>query len=172
MTPWPGWRAAILGALCGGMAVGATALLAHLYAPAEAFPFLASSIGSSTVVVFTLPTSPVADPWAVIGGSIVSTACGIAMGMLLGPGWFAIAAAITLAIFAMWALRCLHPPGGGYALTPLVAGHGAASMSWWFVLRPVAASCVALVLCGIAFHRLVTGHRYPLRTLAPSPAPV
>ena len=82
-------------------------------------PWLVAPIGASAVIVFGLPSRPLAQPWAVIGGSGVSVLVGIAVvhGVPAGS-WStatpALGAAATVGLMIL--LRCLHPPGGAVAL--------------------------------------------------------
>ena len=77
--------------------------------------------------------------------------------------------AVGTAIAIMSLLRCLHPPGGGTALIPVLAGAGAPAAAWIFPLLPVALNAVLLVAVAMVFHRF-SGHLYP-RVIASVPAP-
>jgi CBS-domain-containing membrane protein len=85
-----------------------------------------------------------------IGGHLVSAAVGLAVVALLGPGPWAAALAVGLAMLAMNLTGTFHPPAG---IDPLVvAVHG---MSWSFLLAPVAASALLLALFAFVWHNLV-----------------
>ena len=67
-----------------------------------------------------LPASPLAQPWSVIGGNVISGLVGVACVRWLGhalplPLLAGLACGASIAV--MFALRCLHPPGGAVALT-------------------------------------------------------
>ena len=134
-------------------------------------PWLVAPMGASAVLVFAVPGSPLAQPWSVIGGNVVSALVGLAAAWAIGPPPLAAAIAVGAAIAAMIALRCLHPPGGACALTAALApaaitGHGATFAFW-----PVGLGSVVLVTVGVAFHRS-TGRSYPHLPAAPvTPAP-
>ncbi len=155
----------IVAAIGAAIGITLTGAIAALYAPPAMALFLAGSIGASTVLIFAVPTSPLAQPWPVIGGSTVSALSGIAMLHLLGQTPLAAGAAVGLAILAMSALRCLHAPGGGYALGGVLGGNAALSADWHFALVPVAANATVLVLFALLFHRY-SGHSYPHRAAA------
>jgi CBS domain-containing membrane protein len=149
------WRVA------AGAAVGLL-LTAWLYpvltGNAALSPWLIAPMGASAVLVFGLPASPLAQPWSVVGGNTVSALVGIACVHLFGSGPLAAALAVGLAIAAMFALRCLHPPGGASALlVVLLAVHDPR-----FALAPVFANSLLLALAGIAYNN-ATGRRYPHR---------
>jgi CBS domain-containing membrane protein len=101
----------------------------------------------------------------VVGGNTLSAWAGIACVHLLGDGAAGIACAVALAITVMFALRCLHPPGGACAL--LVALGGVTDPR--FALVPVLLDSLLLVAAGIAYNR-ATGRAYPqLPAAAPAP---
>ena len=68
------------------------------------------------------PASPLAQPWSVIGGNLVSAAIGVACARAVADPTLAAALAICLAIAAMFTLRCVHPPSGAIALTAVLGG--------------------------------------------------
>jgi CBS domain-containing membrane protein len=68
--------------------------------------------------------------------------------------------AVALAIGAVFALRCLHPPGGAIAMTAVLGGPAVTSAGYHFALSPVALNSAALMLAAIAFNN-ETRRRYP-----------
>ena len=161
------WRErgiASIGALLG---IGLAALVSTMAAgtPGTA-ALLAAPIGASAVLLFAVPTSPLAQPWPIIGGNIVSVLVGVAVAQLLGHGAFAAGVAVGLAILAMSALRCLHAPGGGTVLLPVLGGPAILAHGYAFALVPVGLNAVLLVIVGLIFHRY-SGHSYPHRALPP-----
>ncbi len=142
-----------------GAAVGVllTGLLCRTFGPQSgALPWLVAPIGASAVLVFGVPGSPMAQPWAVIGGNTVSALAGIGCVLALGSGPWVAALAVGLAIAAMFTLRCLHPPGGACAL---VTALGTVSDPH-FALVPVLLNSVVLVIAGVAYNS-ATRRRYP-----------
>lgn len=123
---------------------------------------LAAPIGASAVLVFAVPSSPMGQPWPVIGGNIVSAVVGIAVAQRLGHSAAAAGVAVSVAILAMSVLRCLHPSGGGTALLGVVGGPAVLAHGYAFALVPVGLNAVLLVAGGVLFH-LVSGHSYPHR---------
>ena len=121
------------------------------------FPLVVAPLGASAVLVFTVPSSPMAQPWPVIGGNIVSTMIGVVIYQAIPNMELAASIAVGAAILIMSLLRCLHPPGGASALTAVIGSDAIHTAGFGFALLPV----------GILFHRL-TSHSYPHR---PLPAP-
>lgn len=132
-------------------------------------PWLVAPLGASAVLIFVVPASPLAQPWAVIGGNTLAGLAGVLCAIAIPDPAFAGAAAVGLGIATMFACRCLHPPGGAVALLAVLvhATHGP------FALVGVLVNSVLLVLAGLAYNS-ATGRRYPhaQRTHAPTVVPV
>jgi CBS domain-containing membrane protein len=159
------WRERTIAALGALLGIGAAAALGQiLTGSAAAGLLLAAPVGASAVLVFAVPSSPLAQPWPVIGGNAVSALVGVATAQLLGHGALAAGLAVGAAILAMSALRCLHPPGGGTVLLPVLGGPAVVSQGYGFALLPTL-DATLLVIAGLLFHRL-SGHSYPHRPLA------
>lgn len=150
---------AAFGGLLGVLVTGL--LMSALLPPGSTSPWLVAPIGASAVLVFCAPASPFAHPWAVIGGNTLSALSGIACVALLGHGPLVAACAVGLAISVMFALRCVHPPGGACAL---ITALGVVSDPH-FALNPVLFDSALLVASGILYNR-ATGRPYPPRAAA------
>ncbi|MFT0858663.1 HPP family protein [Ancylobacter sp. G4_0304] len=127
--------------------------------------WLVPPMGASAVLLFVVPTSPMSQPWPVIGGNAVSALVGFAVAQVVGEPALAAGLAVGLAIAAMSLLRCLHPPGGAAALVGLFA---APSATLWFPLAPVGVNALLMVAAAVAYHRL-NGTAYPHRAIAATP---
>ncbi len=151
-----------LGALVG---IALTAGLTRLAVGANSsLPLLLAPMGASAVLLFAMPASPLSQPWAIIGGNLVSALVGVACVRTLGDSIGAATLALPLAIGAMFYLRCVHPPSGAVALTAVLGGTSVHGLGYWFVLAPVGLNSLALLLSALAYHR-ATGHRYPHRAV-------
>lgn len=145
---------AVAGALLG---VLFAALLTRLIEGSNAaVPWLVAPIGASAVLVFGVPASPLAQPWSVVGGNTVSALVGIACANWIHDPAVAGAVAVSLAIAAMFSLRCLHPPGGAMALIAVLTH--ATGFQW--AVFPALTNSALLVVAGIAYNS-ATGRRYP-----------
>jgi CBS domain-containing membrane protein len=120
--------------------------------------WLMASLGASALLVFALPQSPMAQPWAVIAGNTLSALVGISVIHLVGEPLIAMPLAASLSILGMFVLRCLHPPAAAVALI-VVLGH---VMHYRYAFFPVMIDSVLLVLAGAVYSNL-TGKRYPNR---------
>jgi CBS domain-containing membrane protein len=123
-------------------------------------PLLIAPMGASAVLLFGVPSSPLAQPWSIVGGNIVAALIGVTCAEWIGDPLPAAAAAAALAIGAMFALRCLHPPSGAVALTTVLGGPAVTAAGYHFVLVPVALNSVILMLAAVVFNN-ATGRAYP-----------
>lgn len=155
-----------------GLGILCTGLIARAALPGDWLTtvFLIAPMGASAVILFCLPSSPLAQPWAILAGNTVAALCGVYFAQLL-PGHLAFAAALAMltAITLMFALRCLHPPSGAVALTAVLGGEVIHGLGYTFVWWPVLANSVLLVLTAWLYHTL-TGYRYPAIHIDNKPA--
>ena len=159
---------AFAGALIG---IAITGLVTHLAIPdAGALPLLIAPMGASAVLLFAVPASPLAQPWSIIGGNIISGLAGVTCVSLIADPTLAAAAAVASAILLMSLCRCLHPPGGAVALTTAVGGPVVLAAGYSFVLVPVALNSFLLLAVALVFNTL-SGRSYPHVAHAPPPAP-
>ena len=152
---------------CAGGLVGVmltslvSAAALHGLAP---LPLLVAPIGASAVLVFAVPASPLAQPWSMVGGNVVSALVGVTAARFIPVPSLAVGVAVGGAILAMSLLRCLHPPGGAVALTAVIGGPAVLGAGYAFTFVPVGINSVILVLAGVAFHK-ASGHSYPHRAI-------
>lgn len=146
------------GSLFGILLVGLAsyALLPH----AAGTIWLIAPMGASAVLLFAVPSSPLAQPWSIIGGNLSAAIIGVTCARLLHEPALAAALAIALAIGAMFLLRCLHPPSGAVALTAVLGGPAVHDMGYAFVLSPVGLNSFLLLATALFFNN-ASGRRYP-----------
>lgn len=120
--------------------------------------WLMASLGASALLVFALPGSPMAQPWAVIAGNTLSALVGIGIIHIVQEPLLAMPLAASLSILGMFILRCLHPPAAAVALI-VVLGQ---VMHYRYAFFPVMVDSILLVLAGAVYSNL-TGKRYPNR---------
>ncbi|MFC7502318.1 HPP family protein [Nocardioides sp. CPCC 206347] len=154
------------GALLGIAVAGATARAVP--GGPEMLPFIVAPMGACAVLLFAVPASPLAQPWPVVGGNLISTAVGLVAHWLIDDVLIAAAVGVGAAIGVMMLLNCLHPPGGACALLAATATPAIADQGPLFVFTPVAVNTLALLVIAIAVNNL-TGRRYPHRPPAPAP---
>lgn len=150
---------------CLGAAIGiALTIVICAWFPmtAAALPIIVAPIGASAVLVFAVPASPLAQPWPVLGGNVISTLVGVVAAHAVPNIPLAAGIAVCGAILAMSLLRCLHPPGGAAALTAVIGGPAIHAAGYTFAFAPVGLNSIALLVMAIVFHR-ISGHSYPHR---------
>jgi CBS-domain-containing membrane protein len=96
------------------------------------------------------PKAEPAQPRALVGGHLISTAVGLAAVKLLGPGVWVAAVAVGLAMIAMHLTGTFHPPAG---IDPLVVVINGMPLS--FLIVPVGAGALLLAAFAFAWHNLV-----------------
>jgi CBS domain-containing membrane protein len=132
-------------------------------------PWFIAPMGASAVLLFAVPASPLAQPWSIVGGNIVSALIGVACAAHVPDAAVACALAASLSIGAMFFLRCLHPPSGAVALTAVLGGPAVKSLGYAFVLWPVAIDSLLLLMAALVFN-VAARRRYPHQAPPPAPA--
>ncbi|ARU06749.1 hypothetical protein CCO03_08980 [Comamonas serinivorans] len=129
----------------------------HLFAP----------LGATAVLVFAVPTSPLAQPFSCIVGNTVSALWTVLVLHMLPPDWWA-PVAVGGAIACMLATRSLHPPGGAVAMLMALSAPVMLATPWWLLLLQIGFMTAVLVFAGVVYHR-ATGRRYPHHADLPTP---
>lgn len=159
------------GALLGIFLTGLVTYL--LLGPDAGIPLLIAPMGATAVLLFAVPTSPMAQPWSIIGGNLASAAVGVTCAQWINDPILASAIAISGAIGLMFVLRCLHPPGGAIALTAVLGGPVIQAEGYHFLIAPVAINSVLLLAVAIIFNRATrrrSVHMVPGESNAAHPA--
>lgn len=161
-----GWARGAVGALFG---VALAAVLGKLMPSAPQWPWIVAPVGASAVLVFAVPASPLAQPWSVLGGSMVAAITGVIAGQIVGDPLLAAGFSVGLAIGTMTLARCLHPPGGACAILGALAATSPSGDAIGLLL-PLFVNLLALVFAGWLYNN-VTGHPWPHIPLQAPPSP-
>lgn len=155
-----GW---LRGALGAAIAIGLSALATQYLLDVNSLdmPWLIAPLGASAVLVFAVPASPLAQPWPVIGGNLISAVIGLTLGVFIDAPWLACSLAVAIAMAVMSSARCLHPPGGASALLCALGATGVEAWTWPYLL-PITANVLILALVGWIYNNS-TGHNWPHR---------
>jgi CBS domain-containing membrane protein len=138
-----------------------TAFLSYFFLNGKAgMAFLVAPMGASSVLLFAVPASPLAQPWSVFGGNVVSAIVGVTCASLIDNPMLAAPLAGGFAIVCMFVMRCLHPPGGAVALTAVLAGPAVHAAGYQFAFVQVGLNTALMVIAALAYNNL-TGRRYP-----------
>jgi CBS-domain-containing membrane protein len=122
---------------------------------------IVASMGASAVLLFAVPHGPLAQPWPVAGGHLVSAAVGISCAKLIPDVLFAASLAVGLSIGAMHYLRCIHPPGGATALSAVVGGTAIQDIGYQYMITPVALNVLVILAVAFLFNYPFIWRRYP-----------
>ncbi len=123
-------------------------------------PIMAASMGASAVLLFVVPTSPLAHPWSFVGGHLVSALVGVSCAKLIPDITVAAAIAVGISIFAMYYLRCMHPPGGAAALLAVLGGDSIHALGFQFLLNPILLNVSIMLTCAFIYWRLAGIHQH------------
>ena len=121
-----------------------------------------ASMGASAVLLFAVPHGALSQPWALIGGHLISAALAVSCVKLLGHGPSVAALAVGLAIGAMYYLRCIHPPGGATALTIVIGGADIDALGYEFLLLPLGLNILVILAITLLFNGCFGWRRYPV----------
>lgn len=124
--------------------------------------YMIAPFGATSVLLFAVPNSPLAQPWPAIVGNTVAALVGVAVCLSVPEPTLRIALAVGLAVLATILFRAVHPPAGAVAMTVAMNPETAAEQGFMFALTPVATGTAALVITAAAYARL-SGRHYPFR---------
>ncbi len=141
----------------GLIAISCLGILSKL----SSYSLIVAPFGASTVLLFGVPNSPLAQPRNLVFGNLLGAISAVLSVFFLGTSPLSSGIAVGMAIALGQAFRCLHPPAGAVALLGVLL-----KASPIFILIPVFSG--SLILLGIAytFHRIQNKERiYPLHWL-------
>lgn len=139
-----------------GLGLLITGLLSRWWADGAASIWMVSSLGASAVLLFGMPASPLAQPWPVLVGTVISALVGAGVQAVIADAALACAVAVGLSVMLMVPLRCMHPPGAGFAAYVVLEHINGVSL----IAFPVLFNVAVLLICAVLYNTL-TGKRYP-----------
>lgn len=133
-------------------------------------PWLLGSFGATAVLLYGVPSAPLAQPRHVMGGHVLSAFIGVAAREALlrgaGPqhrlGWLAAALSVGGSTSAMMALGLTHPPGAASALIAATSGDAAAAWGWLYPVAPVGAGAALMLGVALLLNNLSSRRSYPV----------
>ncbi|OUS68672.1 hypothetical protein B5G52_18930 [Pseudoalteromonas sp. A601] len=117
--------------------------------------WLMAPFGATAVLVFGVPSSPLAKAKNVIGGHFLTALIGVVFVNYIGVDTVSIAMATGLAISMMMLTNTVHPAAGANPILIMVTGQ-----SWPFLIAPVLVGTIFIVLCGYLSQRLLKGYLF------------
>jgi CBS domain-containing membrane protein len=150
---------AFLGSFVG---IGIIAYLQSQTLPHSDVVYLIGSFGASSVLVYGVIQSPLAQPRNLVGGHLVSALAGVTVLQILPDVlWLTAPLAVSLSIVLMQYTKTLHPPGGATALIAVTGSAGIKDLGYWYVLSPVLSGTLILLAVALVFNNLTMKRHYP-----------
>jgi CBS domain-containing membrane protein len=123
---------------------------------------LIGSFGASSVLIYGVINSPLAQPRNLIGGHVICALIGVTVHKLIpGEIWLASALAVSISIVVMQITKTLHPPGGATALIANIGSAKILALGYWYVICPVLVGAIILLLVAIFFNNRTSHRSYP-----------
>ena len=150
---------AFIGSFIG---IGVIAYLQTRALPISDVVFLIGSFGASSVLVYGVIQSPLAQPRNLIGGHLVSALVGVTV-QKFAPDIIYITAplAVSLSIVFMQITKTLHPPGGATALIAVTGSEAIKNLGYWYVIAPVLTGSLILLFVALIFNNVTSHRKYP-----------
>ena len=98
-------RHIVLGSIGAGTGLAVTSMFSH-WLLGEVNLWFIAPMGASAVLLFGVPSSPLAQPWSIVGGNVLSALIGVTVGMLVPDAALACGLAAALAIAGIFTPRC------------------------------------------------------------------
>lgn len=125
-------------------------------------PSLMASMGAAAVLLYAVPHSPMAQPWALLVGNLLSGLIGMCCAMWIPDPIWAAALAAGLSVFVMHLTRSLHPPGAATAMLMVVDADAFHHYGWGWAMIVVAANAGLALVFALSLNRLIRRGRYPV----------
>ncbi|MFH0267152.1 HPP family protein [Vibrio rumoiensis] len=145
-------------ALTAFLAIFIVVLVSQHIQDQDAMLVLLGSMGASSVILFALPSSPLAKPWPFLVGHSISAVIGFALTFFISD--LALLAATTTAcvLMVMYILECMHPPAAATALVPVLAAqHSDLHLQF---LYPIMINIVVFFIASQVLNRLIMKRRW------------
>jgi len=124
--------------------------------------FLIGSFGASSVLIYGIVNSPLAQPRNLIGGHLICAIVGVTVHFILPDHlWLASALAVASSIVLMQITKTLHPPGGATALIANIGSPKILALGYGYVLSPVFTGVLILFFVAVLVNNLAPHRRYP-----------
>lgn len=143
--------------------IGIIAYLQSQTLPTSDLVFLIGSFGASSVLVYGVIQSPLAQPRNLVGGHLVSAIIGVTIQKFIPDIlWISAPLAVSLSIVFMQITKTLHPPGGATALIAVTGSEAIKKMGYFYVISPVLSGVLILLFVAIIFNNMTSNRIYPV----------
>jgi CBS domain-containing membrane protein len=141
--------------------IGSIGLLQSFYLSASDNLFLVGSFGATSVLIYGVINSPLAQPRNVIGGHVICALTGVTICLLIPQTWLAAALAVSCSIVLMQITKTLHPPGGATALIAIIGSPKIKALGYLYVLSPIMSGIIILLISAMIFNNITPNRSYP-----------
>jgi CBS-domain-containing membrane protein len=124
--------------------------------------FLIGSFGASSVLIYGVIQSPLAQPRNLVGGHLIAAFVGVTIRYLVPEVWLAGALAVSISIVLMQITRTLHPPGGATALIAIIGSQRIRDLGYMYLVSPVLIGVMILLIVALFFNNITSHRRYPV----------
>ena len=114
------------------------------------------SFGATVFLVFVLYDLDTAQPKNIFFGHLVSIIVGIIFNETIGLSFYSLGLSVGIAVALMIYFKIMHPPA---ASNPIVAL--SMDLSYDFILFPVIAGSIVLIILSILINRIILKRNYP-----------
>jgi len=124
--------------------------------------FLIGSFDASSVLIYGIVNSPLAQPRNLVGGHVICALVGVTVHYIIpNEIWLSSAFAVSLSIVMMQITKTLHPPGGATALIANIGSEKVTSLGYFYVLSPVLSGVLILLLVALIVNNMTSHRSYP-----------
>ena len=144
------------------LGIGMIAFIQSIFITKNDNLFLIGSFGASSVLIYGVIQSPLAQPRNLIGGHIVSAIIGVTVCRFLPDIiWLTAPLAVSFSIIAMQYTKTLHPPGGATALIAVTGSEKLKALGYFYVIFPVLTGVMILLLFALIINNITSHRKYP-----------
>lgn len=124
--------------------------------------FLIGSFGASSVLIYGIVNSPLAQPRNLIGGHVLCALVGVTVHKIIPDQiWLSSAFAVSVSIVLMQVTKTLHPPGGATALIANIGSEKIKALGYMYVISPVLSGVLILLFVAVMVNRFAAHRKYP-----------
>jgi CBS domain-containing membrane protein len=125
--------------------------------------FLIGSFGASSVLIYGVINSPLAQPRNLIGGHLICAFIGVSVNYLVtSEVWLAAALSVSVSIVMMQITKTLHPPGGATALIAVIGSEKIKGLGYMYLVTPILTGVLILLLMALFFNNITSERSYPV----------
>jgi len=159
---WP----PLLGGVGAGVTIGILAYITFQSILSDSIYglWLATSFGSTVVVVFGYPDNEFAQPKNVLLGHLLCAFVGIIFVTLFKISqdrsifFLSIGFAVGIAVMLMMAFKITHPPAGGNTIVVMLAQD-----SFQYLIFPILVGAITILIGGVIYNRFILKKNYPVK---------